>query len=35
MGRAWTVQNKNQPSIFTQKLVKTPTGSFKQVSEEF
>ena len=33
--RAWSVQNKKEASIFSQNLIKTPSGDFEQVSEEF
>ena len=33
--RAWTVQNKKGTLDFSQNLITTPLGDFKQFSEEF
>ena len=33
--RALTVQKKKGPSVLNQHSIKTPSGDFKQVSEEF
>ena len=35
ISRSWTVKNKNEASILSQNLVKTPSGDFKKVSEKF
>ena len=33
--RAWTAQNKKGTFDFSQNFIKSPSGDFKQVSEEF